>query len=353
METIDITRTLYKVSDFLSWQRARSLELSPNFQRRPVWSSGAKSYLIDTVARGLPVPIVFIRERTDLKSLEPKREVVDGQQRLRTILSYIEPSSLKDYDAHRESFQIRKTVNDELADRSFSQLSAAIRERMLNYQFSVHILPSSTDDQLVLQIFARMNATGVKLNGQELRNARFFGLFKASMYQLAYEYLPQWREWKVFSETNIARMLEVEATSDFATLIISENFGLTQKSLDSVYREYDERFPHQAEVEKRFRQTMESIDDVFGKQLADTTFKNRMLFHPLFALFYDYLFGLGSSLKRTKAKKLPAGLKARLLRLNERFRTNNLPEGIAAALSGRTTHASTRQSIFQFVRKSL
>ncbi|MBC8030272.1 MAG: DUF262 domain-containing protein [Pyrinomonadaceae bacterium] len=341
------------MSDFLSWQRAGTLELSPNFQRRPVWSSGAKSYLIDTIARGLPVPIVFVRERTDLKSLEPKREIVDGQQRIRTILSYIEPSSLKDYDLQRDSFQIRENLNEDLANKSFPQLPADIRERMLNYQFSVHILPSSTDDQLVLQIFARMNATGVKLNGQELRNARYFGLFRASMYQLAYEYLPEWRKWKVFSETNIARMLEVEATSDFATLILSENFGLTQRSLDAVYAQFDENFPNQRELEKRFRQTMDSIDEVLGEELARTAFKNRMLFHSLFAVFYDLLFGLGSSLKRTKAEKLPAGLYDQLLEVSNRFESNRLPKKLAAALSGRTTHASTRQSIFQFVKRAL
>ena len=353
METIDITRTLYKVSDFLSWQRAGALELSPNFQRRPVWPPGAKGYLIDTIARGLPVPIVFVRERTDLDSLEPKREIVDGQQRIRTIISYIDPSALRDYDENRDACQIKGSVNKELADKTFSQLPQEVKERVLNYQFSVHILPSNTDDRLVLQIFARMNATGVKLNGQELRNAQYFGPFKGSMYKLASEYLPQWRKWKVFTETNIARMLEVEATSDFATLILDSNFGLTQSGLNSVYKEYNEQFPHRLEFERRFRLTMESIDEVIGKDIAKTAFKNRMLFHSLFALFYDLMFGLGSSMKRSNPKKLPASLKERIQQLSVRFENGQLPKKIAAAVSGRTTHAATRQSIFQFVKKSI
>src|SRR5258708_35858927 len=131
METIDITRTLYKVSDFLSWQKAGTLELSPVFQRRSVWSPGAKAYFIDTVARGLPVPIVFVRERTDLSTLESKREIVDGQQRLRTILGYVEPSCLKDYDPSRDAFQINAALNDELADKHFSQLAPDIQQRII------------------------------------------------------------------------------------------------------------------------------------------------------------------------------------------------------------------------------
>ncbi len=36
MKTLDIAKTVYKVSDFASWQKAGSLVLSPSFQRRPV-----------------------------------------------------------------------------------------------------------------------------------------------------------------------------------------------------------------------------------------------------------------------------------------------------------------------------
>jgi hypothetical protein len=87
MQSREITKTLYKVSDFLSWQKGESLVLSPYFQRRPLWSAGAKSYLMDTIVRGLPVPIIFLREqKTDLTRMEPKRQVVDGQQRIRTVL---------------------------------------------------------------------------------------------------------------------------------------------------------------------------------------------------------------------------------------------------------------------------
>jgi uncharacterized protein with ParB-like and HNH nuclease domain len=97
MKKWEIIKTQYKVSDFITWKRSKSLTLSPYFQRRSVWKKGAKSYLIDTVIRGLPIPIIFIRERkNDLDSLEPKREVVDGQQRLRTLFSFIQPKLLED-----------------------------------------------------------------------------------------------------------------------------------------------------------------------------------------------------------------------------------------------------------------
>ena len=240
---INITKTVYKVSDFLSWQRTNSLVLSPSFQRRSVWPKAAKSFLIDTVVRGLPIPIIFLREQTDLKTLEPIREVVDGQQRLRTLISFMEPELLKDFDPDRDSFVVKKTHNPEISSKTFRQLTADIRRRILNYDFSVHVLPSDTDDREVLQIFARMNATVVKLNAQELRNAEYYGVFKTLAYNLAYEQLSRWRAWKVFSENDIARMTEVEETSGLMLLMLIGLHGKSQDALDKVYAKYEEEFP--------------------------------------------------------------------------------------------------------------
>ena len=62
MKTWNIQRTQFKVSDFVNWYRSNELELSPIFQRRSVWPTGAKSFLIDTVMRGLPIPAVILQE---------------------------------------------------------------------------------------------------------------------------------------------------------------------------------------------------------------------------------------------------------------------------------------------------
>lgn len=83
MDASEIKRTTFSVSDFLSWQKDGTLELSPPFQRRSVWNEGAKSYLVDTVSKGLPTPLIFIRDQIDLDALKHRREVIDGQQRLR------------------------------------------------------------------------------------------------------------------------------------------------------------------------------------------------------------------------------------------------------------------------------
>ncbi len=314
MQPHQVSKTHYKVSDFISWAKASTLILSPAFQRRSVWPAGAKSYLMDTIVRGLPIPIIFLREqKTDLDSLEPKREVVDGQQRIRTLLSFIQPTLIKNFDPAKDSFTIKKTHNKDLADQPFKDLPPQVRQTILDYQFSVHILPSSIDDREVLQIFARMNSTGLKLNPQELRNAAFFGEFKTSMYATSAEQLQRWRKWRIFTESQISRMGEVEITSEFAQLMIKGIVGKTQKAIDNLYQEFDDAWAERTEVERRFRHCMDELETAAGGDLANTAFTNRAAFHALFCTVYDATFEIGSALKRKKAEPLPMAFKARLL----------------------------------------
>ena len=137
MKIHQVSKTHYKVSDFVTWAKGRTLILSPSFQRRSVWPKGANSFLMDTIVRGLPIPIIFLRDqKTDLETLEPKREVVDGQQRIRTVLAFIAPRLLKNFDPNRDDFTIKKTHNKDLAGRTFKDLPQEVKQSILDYHSS-------------------------------------------------------------------------------------------------------------------------------------------------------------------------------------------------------------------------
>lgn len=350
VDMLRTTRTQYKVSDFVSWQKSNSLNLSPSFQRRPVWKPGAKSYLIDTVVRSLPMPIIFLREqKSDLSSLEPRREVVDGQQRIRTLLSYIDPSLLHDFVAARDAFTVSKVHNAELAGQAFSDLPNELRQRILDYEFSVHVLPRDVDDRQVLQIFARMNATGVKLNDQELRNAEYFGEFKTSIYELSSEQLPRWRNWQVFDEYNIARMEEAELTSEFALLMLRGLTGKSQAAINRVYHDIEESYPERLEVERRFRIIMDTIDDKLGTEMRFLPFKKKTLFYSLFAFIYDVLFEIGSPLEKVKQKPISTEMVTQVKLAAERIQKQSAPEEVMEAVARRTTHPSSRLAVLNYL----
>ncbi len=354
MKTTDIVRTLYTVSDFVSWQKNRTLILSPSFQRRLVWKSGAKSYLVDTILRGLPIPIIFLRDqKTDLKTLRAKREVVDGQQRIRTVLSYVCPQELDNFDEDKEGFKIKRVHNKELSGKGFSDLPTDLQQRILDYQFSVHVLPSSVDDREVLQLFARMNATGVKLNDQELRNANYFGEFKTLSYDLSAEHLDHWRRWAIFTEYNLARMEEVELTSEFFMMMVNGITGKTQTAINKAYEEYDDELKTRDELEKRFRYIMSVLDEKLGQSLNVSPFQKKTLFYSLFAAVYHLTYEIGSSLNlKLKPSQVTNDHISRIRRCGEKIEEGTAPQNIIDATSLRTTHPSSRKALVGFLTGS-
>ncbi len=351
MKIWETVKTTYKVSDFISWQRAKTLILSPSFQRRPVWQPGAKSYLIDTILRGLPIPIIFLREqKSDLSRLEPRREVVDGQQRIRTLISFVESLLLEDYKPERDEFTIQKTHNKELAGKKFTGLDVDSKQSILDYTFSVHIFPANVDDREILEIFARMNSTGVKLNPQELRNARYFGEFKTSMYKLASEQLNRWREWRIFTEYNIARMDEVEITSEFALLILKGLTGKSQVAINNIYKANDVPYPERTEVEQRFRTVMDAIDDRFGNDIRFLPFRKQTMFYHLFLIMYNLLYGASSNLEPTRPKHVEPNIIAKIKLAGERIESKTAPDEVIQAVSRRTTNLNSRTIVFKYFR---
>ena len=282
MKDSSTLRTQFRVADFVEWKRSNTLVLNPNFQRRPVWKKGAKSYLIDTIIRGLPMPIIFLRDLpTDLNTLRATRDVVDGQQRIRTVLSFIDRSLVEpdQIDPSRDIFTIETTHNEELGGKGWTELTKENRQKILDYQFSVHVFSAETSDREILQIFARMNSTGVNLNPQELRNAEFFGPFKTAAYELATEQLNRWREWHVFAPDQISRMKEVELTSEFMLLILDGILYKDNKTINTFYKNYEESFRDRAELSNRFRTTFDTLETLYSKDSPIAIlFSSRTLF---------------------------------------------------------------------------
>ena len=76
-----------KVSELLTIRG--SLDFNPAWQRGAVWGRDRKSLLIDSILRGFAVPELYFRV---LPARSPiyDFEVVDGQQRLLSIVDYID-----------------------------------------------------------------------------------------------------------------------------------------------------------------------------------------------------------------------------------------------------------------------
>jgi len=272
---------IYPINDFREWNNGGTLVLAPKFQRRSVWTEKARSYLIDTVLRSLPMPKIFMRQYLD-DAGRTIREIVDGQQRIRTILAYLQ-----------NGFPVMHTHGgDEFGNKYYDGLSKESKDGFLNYNISVDVLIGATDEE-VLDVFARLNTYGVRLNKQELINAKYFGHFKQIVYGLGFEFYRFWVESDIFSEMGVARMLEAELTGE---LIIAMLVGLqSRKVIEKYYRKYDDDFPDKQLCIERFKSCMDLIGQVSENRLRESHFSSAHLFYSLYCAIYDLWFGLPES----------------------------------------------------------
>ena len=281
----------YSVNDFLEWNEKKRLQLSPKFQRKAVWSEDAKSYLMDTIIRGKPIPKIFIRQTLNVENRQSIREVVDGQQRLRTILSFI-----------NDGFVINKKHNEKYGGYFFSQLNNIdpdIQSAILNYEISVDLLVNLPDRE-ILDIFSRLNSYAVVLNEQEKINANHFSEFKILVDQLSHKHNEFWLENKLLTHQNILRMADVTLVAD---LVIAMCEGIqSKKQIKSYYAKYEKSFEFNAEqLSEQFNDVIALTKLIFNEGLKNTPFKRIHLFYTLFTSIFHTEFGL-KGLEKPKKK---------------------------------------------------
>ncbi|HWD88021.1 MAG TPA: DUF262 domain-containing protein [Mucilaginibacter sp.] len=306
----------YSINDFLEWNEKKQLQLSPKFQRKAVWSDDAKSYLMDTIIRGKPIPKIFIRQTLNVENRQSVRDVVDGQQRLRAILSFL-----------NDGFVISKKHNEKYGGYYFSQLGNIdpdIQSIILNYELSVDLLVNLPDRE-ILDIFSRLNSYAVVLNEQEKINANHFSEFKILVDKLSHKHNDFWLENKILTNQNVLRMGDATLVAD---LMIAVCEGIqSKKQIRAFYTKYEKSFTENAdELEIRFDNTFELIKNVFNEGLKPTPFKRIHLFYTLFTSFYHTKYGLKDFEKEQKEipKTKYEKLKTTLTSLDFLFATDTL-----------------------------
>lgn len=275
----------YSISDFLEWEKTGLLELSPDFQRRAVWNEKAKSYLIDTVLKGKPMPKIILTQ--NLRGAKNIRIVVDGQQRLRSIIDY-----------YYDNFKVSKAHDKNLAKFSFSTLPEDLQIDFLKYELGVDVL-YDVPYQEILDIFARLNSYTVKLDPQELFNSKYLGYFKQTVYQLGYKYVEYFIESNVLTKAKVTRMAEAELAADLVIAIQEE--VQTNKSVEIFYKLYEDEPGDLENTQKKFDRIMSFIGSIYSPQeLRTTNFSRYHLFYTLFVSIGHFLYGVNGLDKKNR-----------------------------------------------------
>lgn len=226
--------------------KENALELSPDFQRNPVWQQPQKDYLIETILLQLPVPEIYMVNR-----IKPTGEstyvIVDGQQRLRTILEFV-----------NLELELRKTPLNHSSVRKFTDLSDEEKQRFWRYPIVVRDLEDSSDDD-IRNLFQRLNKYAFVLNEQELRNARFKGVFLKTVENLGEHSF--WTTSGLFSANDIRRMLDLEYIGILLTSMIGGIYHRKER-LDEFYVMYEPTFDEANHYIERFESILEAIEAI-------------------------------------------------------------------------------------------
>lgn len=147
------------------------IDIHPNFQRVFRWTNQQKSNLIESIFLGIPLPSIFVSQRDD-----GIWDVVDGLQRLSTILSYM--GKLKDENGNfLEPFPFQETkylkslknAKWESAD-STSELPNSLKLLFKRQKIDFKIIQRESSTDTKFELFQRLNTGGSALSDQELRN---------------------------------------------------------------------------------------------------------------------------------------------------------------------------------------
>jgi len=267
----------YRISDFLDWHREKKLVLSPHFQRGNVWPPAAKTYLIDTILRELPIPKIYFRTQVDLLTRNSIREVVDGQQRLRAILEF-----------SGDKFALSKVAGD-LQGKKYSTLEPELQAKFLSYPIAVGQLLNASDAE-VFEVFARLNSYNVQLNPPEKRHARFQGDFKWAVHEASSRWGVLWDTYNIVSSRERVRMLSDSLMAEMFGIIL---IGITdggQPKIDRLYAKHDKMFDHS--TTQKIDQVLTFFRDCFAEGLEGSPALSAPHFLMLFGALAHALVGI-------------------------------------------------------------
>lgn len=189
---------LRSCADIYRMYAAGQLDINPDFQRGEVWNPKEQTLFIDSLIKQLPIPSLCI----SWDFAANKRLVVDGLQRISTIIKFLNPTS-------EWRLSNTKEVDERIAGKNIAQIKEIDNNRLFNLVENVTIpitiirCDYSKKDhmQYLFQIFSRLNSGGKKLYYQEIRNCVYSGTLNTLLKNLA-----RCDSWLKYAETEIEKV---------------------------------------------------------------------------------------------------------------------------------------------------
>lgn len=161
------------MQQLLAMLKSKQIKVSPAYQRKFRWAPDRCSQFIESLMLGIPIPSLFMATNEDLSW-----EVVDGVQRLSTIIKFAGDKDLREMLGLNEPLvltKLQKLTN--FSGLGFNQLPQALQLHFYTRPSKVITLNDKSDKVVRYDLFERLNTGGVVLSPQEIRDCIYRGTF--------------------------------------------------------------------------------------------------------------------------------------------------------------------------------
>lgn len=155
--------------EIISMYQNDDLIINPEFQRLFRWNNYQKTRFVESILLGIPTPPIFVAE-----DKEGKWELVDGLQRLSTIISFF--GLLKGPSEGKNKWTLEKApLISSLEGINIDTLPLLFQRNIKRAYCRVEIIKWDSNIDMRYELFNRLNTGGSSLTEQEIRNCIFRG----------------------------------------------------------------------------------------------------------------------------------------------------------------------------------
>lgn len=169
--TVDFDTFDIRIQQLLAMLQSKSIDIAPAYQREFRWDLTRCSQLVESFLLGIPVPSLFMATNAD-----GTWELVDGVQRLCSIVTFAGPAELRERLKIGEPLrpcELQKLTT--FNDFTFHELPATIQLQFQLRPAKVVTLSDKSDMKVRFDLFERLNTGGVALTHQEIRGCVYGG----------------------------------------------------------------------------------------------------------------------------------------------------------------------------------
>ena len=258
------------------------LIIDTSYQRRKVWLEPDKVRLIETILLDLVMPEVFFwPAETDPETGDSITHIVDGQQRITSIISFINNEF-----PLTEKHLLDENIKKRCANKTFSELDDEDKIRIWDYKVSIVVIDRTFDKNSIKQLFFRLNLTNYSLNSQEKLNSKdsVFGDAAEALSKLDF-----WKDCKVFSAADARRMQDVRYC---CSIYILANEGIVDqtgdKKINDYYVDYADSFDEDKKLYKNIEKAMDIIIE-FRDKTTQSFISKKAQMYTLYCLAFKMI----------------------------------------------------------------